>query len=140
MTFLSQRLGVDMNNWSMTQPSCGEEALQIAEDSAQSGAVSLVVVDSVSALVPRAELEGDIGQQSVRVVHIISTMTCACSVFMGQNGEGWMWAHTITMADLFVMHGRRTRYLCLCVWMCGCMCGCACTDRSPSAPDESGAS
>ncbi len=55
------RCGVDINNLYISQPDTGEQALEIAESLVRSGAVDLVVIDSVAALVPRAELEGEMG-------------------------------------------------------------------------------
>jgi recombination protein RecA len=57
----AQILGVDVNNLVIAQPNSGEEALDTAIALVDSGAVSLIVIDSVAALVPRAELEGDMG-------------------------------------------------------------------------------
>lgn len=57
----AKRLGVDVNNLLISQPDNGEQALEIAETLVRSNAVDLVVVDSVAALVPRAEIEGDMG-------------------------------------------------------------------------------
>jgi recombination protein RecA len=61
----AEALGVDVQNLIMSQPDTGEEALQIAEKWIKSGVVGMVVVDSVASLVPRAELEGDIGDNHV---------------------------------------------------------------------------
>jgi recombination protein RecA len=57
----AKRLGVDVDNLLVSQPDSGEQALEIAESLIRSGDVSIVVVDSVAALVPKAELEGDMG-------------------------------------------------------------------------------
>jgi recombination protein RecA len=57
----SRNLGVDIDNLLVSQPDSGEQALEIAEVLIRSGAVDIVVIDSVAALVPRAELEGDMG-------------------------------------------------------------------------------
>lgn len=57
--------GVDMEKLFISQPDCGEEALNIVEDLLKSGGIDLVVVDSVAALVPRAELEGEIGDSHI---------------------------------------------------------------------------
>jgi recombination protein RecA len=57
----AKKLGVDTNELILSQPDFGEQALQIAEELAKTGAVKLIVIDSVSALVPRAEVEGDMG-------------------------------------------------------------------------------
>jgi recombination protein RecA len=58
-------LGVDVKNLLISQPDTGEQALDIAEALVRSGAIDAVVVDSVAALVPRVELEGDMGDQQV---------------------------------------------------------------------------
>ncbi len=57
----AQKLGVDVDNLLVAQPNSGEEALEIADTLVRSGAIDVIVVDSVAALVPRAELEGDMG-------------------------------------------------------------------------------
>jgi recombination protein RecA len=57
----AKKLGVDIDNLLLSQPDFGEQALQIAEELAKSGAVKLIVIDSVAALVPKAEVEGDMG-------------------------------------------------------------------------------
>lgn len=61
----AKKLGVDMNDMMISQPKCGEDALNIAKVVIESGQASIVVVDSVAALTPRAELQGDIGDHSV---------------------------------------------------------------------------
>lgn len=63
----SKALGVDIDNLLVSQPDCGEDALEICEALARSGAVDIIVVDSVAALVPRQEIEGDMGQSMVGV-------------------------------------------------------------------------
>jgi len=57
----AQKLGVDVNNLLVSQPDYGEQALEIAETLIRSGAVDIIVVDSVAALVPKAEVEGEMG-------------------------------------------------------------------------------
>lgn len=57
----AKKLDVDVENLLVAQPDCGEEALEITETLVRSGALDIIVVDSVAALVPRAELEGDMG-------------------------------------------------------------------------------
>ncbi|MFB3850523.1 MAG: recombinase RecA [Acidobacteriota bacterium] len=59
------KLGVDVENLLISQPDTGEQALEIAEALVRSGAVDLIVIDSVAALVPKAELEGDMGDSFV---------------------------------------------------------------------------
>lgn len=61
----ASNLGVDVENLVISQPDCGEDALQIAEVLLRSGAIDILVVDSVSALVTHAELEGDMGDSHV---------------------------------------------------------------------------
>lgn len=57
----AQRLGVDLNNLLLSQPEFGEQALEIVETLVRSGAIDVVVIDSVAALTPRVEIEGDMG-------------------------------------------------------------------------------
>lgn len=59
------RLGVNIENLLVSQPDTGEQALEIAETLVRSGAVEVVIIDSVAALVPRAEIEGDMGDASM---------------------------------------------------------------------------
>src|SRR5207244_12582250 len=61
----AQKLGVDIANRHVAQPDTGEEALEIADHLVRSGAVDVVVIDSVAALVPRAEIEGEMGDSHV---------------------------------------------------------------------------
>lgn len=61
----AQQLGVDINSLLISQPDTGEQALDIAESLVRSGAVDIVVVDSVAALIPRVELEGEVGDTVV---------------------------------------------------------------------------
>ena len=61
----AKKLGVDLDNLLVSQPDTGEEALEIAEILVRSGAVDVIVVDSVAALVPKAEIEGDMGDAHV---------------------------------------------------------------------------
>jgi recombination protein RecA len=57
----AKKLGVDIDNLHVSQPDTGEEALEIADQLVRSGAVDMIVIDSVAALVPRAEIEGEMG-------------------------------------------------------------------------------
>ena len=61
----AKAIGVDVDNLYISQPDNGEQALEITETMVRSGAIDLVVVDSVAALVPKAELEGDMGDAHV---------------------------------------------------------------------------
>ena len=61
----AKALGVDIDNLIISQPDTGEQALEIAEALIRSGAIEIIVVDSVAALVPRAEIEGDMGDSHV---------------------------------------------------------------------------
>ncbi|BCO10551.1 DNA recombination/repair protein RecA [Desulfolithobacter dissulfuricans] len=64
-TAYAERLGVDVDNLLVSQPDFGEQALEIAEILIRSGGVDVVVIDSVAALVPRAEIDGNVGDQHV---------------------------------------------------------------------------
>ena len=61
----ARNIGVDIDNLYISQPDCGEQALEIIETMVRSGAVDIVVVDSVAALVPKAEIDGDMGDSHV---------------------------------------------------------------------------
>ena len=63
--FYAEKLGVDTNELLIAQPDCGEQALDIADELIRSAAVDLVVIDSVAALTPKAEIEGDMGDNRV---------------------------------------------------------------------------
>lgn len=91
----AKRVGVDLEALLVSQPSCGEEALKIAEMLVKSNAVDIIVVDSVAALVPKAEVEGEIGDshvglqarlmsQALRVLTPIISRTRTCMVFINQ--------------------------------------------------------
>lgn len=61
----AENLGVDIDNLIVSQPDYGEQALEICEDLARSGAIDIIIIDSVAALVPRAEIDGEMGDASV---------------------------------------------------------------------------
>lgn len=61
----AQKIGVDIDNLLISQPDSGEQALEITEKLVRSGAVDVIVIDSVAALVPKAEIEGDMGDNHV---------------------------------------------------------------------------
>lgn len=63
--FYAQKLGVDIDNLIISQPDNGEQALEIAESLIRSGAVDIVVIDSVAALTPKSEIEGDMGDSKM---------------------------------------------------------------------------
>ncbi len=61
----AKQLGVDVDSLLVSQPDCGEQALEITETLVRSGAIDLLIIDSVAALVPRAEIEGEMGDHHV---------------------------------------------------------------------------
>ncbi len=61
----SRKMGVDVDNLLISQPDCGEDALEITDTLIRSGAIDVIVIDSVAALVPRAELDGEMGDSHV---------------------------------------------------------------------------
>jgi recombination protein RecA len=92
------KLGVDIDNLLVSQPDSGEQALEIAEVLIRSGAVDVLVVDSVAALVPRAELEGDMGDaqmglqarlmsQALRKLTSVVSKSRTCLIFINQLRE-----------------------------------------------------
>ena len=94
----AKNLGVDINELILSQPDNGEQALEIAEMLANSGAVSLIIVDSVAALVPQAELDGEMSDSSVglqarlmskamrKIAGILNKKECAV-IFINQLRE-----------------------------------------------------
>lgn len=94
----AKNIGVDIDNLYISQPDNGEQALEIAETMVRSGAIDIVVVDSVAALVPKAEIDGDMGESHVglqarlmsqalrKLTSIISKSNCAV-VFINQLRE-----------------------------------------------------
>ena len=94
----AKKLGVDINNLLVSQPDCGEQALEIAETLVNSGAIDIIVVDSVAALTPRDEIEGDMGKatvgmqarlmsQAMRKLSAIISKTNSIVVFINQLRE-----------------------------------------------------
>src|SRR5205823_4469256 len=91
----AKRLGVDLESLLVSQPGSAEEALKIAEMLIKSNAVDMIVIDSVAALVPRAEVEGEIGDshvgiqarlmsQAMRILNPTIARTRTCMVFINQ--------------------------------------------------------
>jgi len=94
----ARNLGVDVENLLVSQPDCGEQALEIAGALVASGAIDVVVVDSVAALVPKAELEGEMGDshmglqarlmsQALRKLTGLVSKTNTCLIFINQVRE-----------------------------------------------------
>ncbi|HXM93512.1 MAG TPA: recombinase RecA [Candidatus Dormibacteraeota bacterium] len=94
----ARKLGVDVDNLLVSQPDNGEQALEIAETLIRSGGVDVVVVDSVAALVPKAELEGEMGDpqmglqarlmsQALRKLTAIVSKSRTCLIFINQIRE-----------------------------------------------------
>ena len=65
--FYAENLGVDINNLVISQPDNGEQALEIADNLIRSGAIDLIIIDSVAALTPKSEIDGEMGDASVGV-------------------------------------------------------------------------
>ena len=65
--FYAAKLGVDVNNLLMAQPDNGEQALEIAEQLIRSSAIDILVIDSVAALTPKSEIDGEMGDKNVGV-------------------------------------------------------------------------
>lgn len=65
MPSYAEKIGVNIQNWVFSQPLCGEEALEIIEKLIKTGEISVIILDSVAALIPKAELEGDYGESKM---------------------------------------------------------------------------
>ena len=96
--FYAEQLGVDVNNLWIAQPDCGEQALDIAEQLINSGAIDIIVIDSVAALVPKAEIDGEMGDsfvglqarlmsQALRKLAGVISKTNAIAIFINQLRE-----------------------------------------------------
>ena len=97
-SFYAQALGVDINELYISQPDNGEQALQIADQLISSSAIDLIVIDSVAALTPKAEIEGDMGENKVglharlmsqalrKMTSVISKTNTTC-IFINQLRE-----------------------------------------------------
>ena len=94
-TDYARRLGVNLEDLLVSQPDCGEQALEIADTLVRTGAIDLIVVDSVAALTPRAEIEGDMGDahmglqarlmsQALRKLTAVISRTRTVVVFINQ--------------------------------------------------------
>ncbi|WP_138989415.1 recombinase RecA [Larkinella sp. C7] len=94
----AEKLGIDTKNLLISQPDNGEQALEIAEHLISSGAIDIIVIDSVAALVPKAELEGDMGDskmglqarlmsQALRKLTGVINKTGCCCIFINQLRE-----------------------------------------------------
>lgn len=96
--FYAQKLGIDVNNLFISQPDNGEQALEIADHLIRSGAIDILVIDSVAALTPKAEIEGDMGDSKMglqarlmsqalrKLTASISRTNCIC-IFINQLRE-----------------------------------------------------
>ena len=91
----AEKLGVDVNNLFISQPDNGEQALEIAEQLIRSAAIDIIVIDSVAALTPKAEIEGDMGDsvmglqarlmsQALRKLTGTISKTNTCCIFINQ--------------------------------------------------------
>lgn len=96
--FYAQKLGVDTENLLISQPDHGEQALEIADHLVRSGAVDIIVIDSVAALTPKSEIEGEMGDskmglqarlmsQALRKLTAIIGKTNTCVIFINQLRE-----------------------------------------------------
>ena len=96
--FYAKKLGVDVENLFISQPDCGEQALEIAENLIRSGAIDVIVIDSVAALTPKSEIEGEMGDSKMglqarlmsqamrKLTATISKTGCVC-IFINQLRE-----------------------------------------------------
>lgn len=96
--FYAQKLGVDIENLLISQPDNGEQALEITENLIRSGAIDIIVIDSVAALTPKSEIEGEMGDskmglqarlmsQALRKLTATISRTGCCCVFINQLRE-----------------------------------------------------
>lgn len=104
--YYAKKLGVDTENLLLSQPNDGEQALQIAEELAKTGAVKLIVIDSVAALVPRAEVEGDMGDSYMGLqARMMSQGLRKLTSILAKTGTTCMFINQIRM-KIGVMFGN----------------------------------
>lgn len=83
----AQKLGVNIDDLYISQPDSGEQALDIAEEMVKSGAIDLIVIDSVAALVPKSEIDGDMGQATMGVhARLMSQALRKLTAICGRTG------------------------------------------------------
>ncbi len=96
--FYAEKLGIDIQNLLISQPDNGEQALEIVDNLIRSGAIDIIVIDSVAALTPRSEIEGEMGDskmglharlmsQALRKLTAIIGKTGTCCIFINQLRE-----------------------------------------------------
>ena len=96
--FYAEKLGVDVENLLVSQPDNGEQALEITENLIRSGAIDIIVIDSVAALTPKSEIEGEMGDsklglqarlmsQALRKLTSTIAKTATCCIFINQLRE-----------------------------------------------------
>ena len=96
--FYAEKLGLDINNLLVSQPDNGEQALEIVDNLIRSGAIDIIVIDSVAALTPRSEIEGEMGEskmglharlmsQALRKLTANIAKTGTCCIFINQLRE-----------------------------------------------------
>ena len=96
--FYAHKLGVDVENLLVSQPDNGEQALEITENLIRSGAIDIIVIDSVAALTPKSEIEGEMGDskmglqarlmsQALRKLTATISKTATCCIFINQLRE-----------------------------------------------------
>jgi len=96
--FYAQKLGIDVENLLVSQPDNGEQALEIADNLIRSGAIDIIVIDSVAALTPKSEIEGEMGDskmglqarlmsQALRKLTSTISKTATCCIFINQLRE-----------------------------------------------------
>ncbi|MBS2020834.1 MAG: recombinase RecA [Deltaproteobacteria bacterium] len=101
----ARKLGVKVEDLLISQPDTGEQALEIAETLVRSGAVDLVIVDSVAALVPRAEIEGEMGDQHMGLqARLMSQALRKLTAVVSRNGSTIIFINQIRM-KIGVMFG-----------------------------------
>src|SRR5205807_8318843 len=94
----AKKLGVNTDDLLVSQPDTGEQALEIAETLVRSGAVDIIVVDSVAALVPRAEIEGEMGDQHMGLqARLMSQALRKLTAVVNRNGATVIFINQIRM-------------------------------------------
>ena len=118
--FYAKKLGVDIDNLLISQPDCGEQALEIADNLIRSAAIDILVIDSVAALTPKSEIEGEMGESKLglqarlmsqalrKMTATISKSGCIC-VFINQLREKNIIAQVNQMGEVQILNKRQVQ-------------------------------
>lgn len=105
---LLQRAGLDTEKLLLCQPDSGEMALEVVDQTVRSSAVDIICVDSVAALVPRSEIEGEMGAHQGRMLHGLHSCMCSVQTLLSLHGSSQTLAVSSAFCCVFLGSYHRT--------------------------------